>query len=127
MNVLYLKKLDNPKELIRPSGGVILLFISLRGILALLEMFGVGDGEEIRESGKESSALFSSASASTKIKNKKIQIKMKIKKNWLKPRKIILEYVELKKNQKFIRIAKTCVSFILSTTGWGSLLKIEQT
>ena len=58
MSVLYLKKLDNPKELIRPSGGVILLFISLRGILALLEMFGVGDGEEIRESGKESSALF---------------------------------------------------------------------
>ena len=81
MSVLYLKKLDNPKELIRPSGGVILLFISLRGILAFIEMFGVGDGEEIRESGKESSALFSSASASTKIKNKKIQIKMKIKKN----------------------------------------------
>ena len=99
MSVLYLKKLDNPKELIRPSGGVILLFISLRGILAFIEMFGVGDGEEIRESGKESSALFSSASASTKIKNKKIKIKMKIKKNWLKPRKIIVEYVGLKKSK----------------------------
>ena len=68
----HLRKLDSPSELMRPSGGVMLLFISLFGAFSFWDGAGVGVEEDADDSGKESSAtpFSSSASASvTYIKN----------------------------------------------------------
>lgn len=55
----------------RPSGGVMLLFISLLGILTFWDRAGVGVEEDVSESGNDSSAVPFSSSASASAENMK--------------------------------------------------------